>query len=141
MPIAYCLLPFAYCLLSIAHCPLPIAHCLVPIARVFMPGGEPTALCRGASRQRYAGGRADSVMPSQRYAFPALCLIIPIVPIIPNKHRICLNMLYLSRFCSKTSFLTPKACFSPKKTAGRPPRKRQLMVCTKQPIVFKYQPI
>ena len=43
-----------------------------------MPGGEPTALCRGASRQRYAGGRADSVMPSvmprQRYAFPALCL-------------------------------------------------------------------
>ena len=24
-------------------------------------------------RQRYAGGRADSVMPRQRYAFPALC--------------------------------------------------------------------
>ena len=53
--------------------PIAIAHCLLPPDSV-MPGGEPTALCRGASRQRYAGGRADSVMPSQRYAFPALCL-------------------------------------------------------------------
>ena len=45
-----------------------------------MPGGEPTALCRGASRQRYAptalcsNSVMPSVMPSQRYALLALCL-------------------------------------------------------------------
>ena len=39
-----------------------------------MPGGEPTALCRGAGRQRYAPTALcpDSVMPSQRYALPRL---------------------------------------------------------------------
>ena len=77
-----------------------------------------TALCRGASRQRYAGGRADSVMPSQRYAFPALCLIIPIVPIIPNKHRICLNMLYLGRLFLKNVVFAQTVTFLRKKTAG-----------------------
>ena len=105
-----------------------------------MPGGEPTALCRGASRQRYAGGRADSVMPgggptalcpdsvmprqryAQRYAFPALCLA-GVMPFCTRK--IYQNTLYLARFCmkyalfrsflhEKTQFLLKKCNFSEK---------------------------
>ena len=82
-----------------AYCLLPIAYCLLPIAQVGFKDKESqqkalselTALCRGASRQRYAGGRADSVMPgggptalcpdsvmpSQRYALPRLEGVCP----------------------------------------------------------------
>ena len=47
-------------------------------------GGEPTALCRG---------RADSVMPRQRYAFPALCLAatggcLPKITTCPRNRKI-----------------------------------------------------
>ncbi len=66
-----------------------------------MPGGEPTALCRGAGRQRYAptalcsDSVMPSVMPSQRYALLALCLA-GVMPFCARK--IYLNTLYLGRF-------------------------------------------
>ncbi len=89
-----------------------------------------TALCRGASRQRYAGGRADSVMPGgeptalcrgagrQRYAPTALCSDSVMPSVMPSQRyallalclagvmpfcarKIYLNTLYLGRFCMK----------------------------------------
>ena len=83
-----------------------------------MPGGEPTALCRGAGRQRYAptalcsDSVMPSVMPSQRYALLALCLA-GVMPFCARK--IYLNTLYLSRFSVNyaqcNSFLLEKLCF------------------------------
>ena len=58
-----------------------------------MPGGEPTALCRGASRQRYA--------------FPA--------QIMPQQVRICLNMVHFDHICSTKFVFNPKGVFSPQK--------------------------
>ena len=95
-----------------------------------MPGGGPTALCRGASRQRYAGGRADSVLPGgeptalwggasrQRYAPTALCPDSVMPSVMPSQRyallalclagvmpfcarKIYLNTLYLGRCCMK----------------------------------------
>ena len=80
MPIAYCLLPIAYCLLPFAYCLLPILlnhRCLLfpiilPIACCLLP---------------------DSVMPRQRYAFPALCLAatggcLPKITTCPRNRKI-----------------------------------------------------
>ena len=51
-------------------------------------------------------------------------LYLPEMPtfeiLIPNKHRICLNMLYLGRFCSTNVVVAQKVTFLRKKTAGRP---------------------
>ena len=59
-------------LIILAYCLLPIAYCLLPM---------PTALC------------SDSVMPRQRYAFPALCLAatggcLPKITTCPRNRKI-----------------------------------------------------
>ena len=135
-----------------------------------MPGGEPTALCRGASRQRYAGGRADSVMPGggptalcrgarrQRYAGggpTALCL----PSVMPSQrtyrtyrtyhtYRLVLPMLNKYRkYLNKLDFdniCSKNVVFARTVTfftTKQISRKRPRLVCITKPIVFKYQPI
>ena len=94
LPIAYCLLPIAYCLLPDldAYCPgwmhsawpgcilprldavgrrmhLAWMHSAAPLRSGSPPGPAAPAHAWGAH-----GPGPDSVMPRQRYAFPALCL-------------------------------------------------------------------
>ena len=112
---------------------IKLAYCLSSIAICIAP----TALCSDSVM--------PSVMPSQRYALLALCLA-GVMPFCARK--IYLNTLYLGRFCmtyalfrsflhEKRSLCLKSVIYQKKKNA----RKRKRLVCIKQPIVFKYQPI
>ena len=71
----------------------------------------------------YAGGRADSVMPSQRTyrtyriyrTYRTYRTYHTYRLVLPNNHRICLNMLYLGRFCSNNVVFAKKWLFSEQK--------------------------
>ena len=126
----------------LSYCPRHFSPCQM----------SPTALCSDSvmPRQRYAptalcsDSVMPSVMPSQRYALLALCLA-GVMPFCARK--IYLNTLYLGRFCM--TYALRKSCLHEKRRVcstneirkKKKTRKRQLLVCTKQPIVFKYQPI